>query len=493
MRILFLATLAVGTTAGWAEEIVGNLGDPGVSVGVADHLIVSGERVEGDNGQVTDGVFLHEADVTAEYEKFRVGIKFSNSLIPDTSDDRYRPFNLEKKLARLRLDQWDIAAGDTHHELGKGLALSLYNDPAFGVNNTLEGASIRYTPRNVQVGAFGGRINSLTAPVAINPVGNTLIGRDVWLAGGAIQGNLSDTYRLGTHYFAAFNKPNGQDFDKRWQTLGAYVERRGLMDGLSFYAESNVLLSTRLSDEGDVNQPNAYATYASMDYFPMPWRFTVEVKDYRNYRFEFRRAPALEYDLVETLNTEDVSATRLAIERRFFGLQGRGRLSHLVGEDRIKDGIFHHTVATSELPGPGRSKLQLQSGYRWMTGKENMIHAGVSAKLPTYGPQSIELGVRRQLMRQNLDFLPTERDLTNVDVTYNFSSKFNLSVGYEYLPTNDPIDGAHFANAGANLKLGQLASRAFVGQTSGGTQCSGGVCRNVPPFTGAMLESTYRF
>ena len=40
---------------------------------------------------------------------------------------------------------------------------------------------------------------------------------------------------------------------------------------------------------------------------------------------------------------------------------------------------------------------------------------------------------------------------------------------------------------------GGLVSKAFIGKTSGGTLCSGGVCRVVPPYTGAMLETTYVF
>ena len=34
--------------------------------------------------------------------------------------------------------------------------------------------------------------------------------------------------------------------------------------------------------------------------------------------------------------------------------------------------------------------------------------------------------------------------------------------------------------------------RLFVGQTPGGLICSGGVCRQVPPFEGGLLELVLR-
>ena len=127
-----------------------------------------------------------------------------------------------------------------------------------------------------------------------------------------------------------------------------------------------------------------------------------------------------------------------------------------------------------------------------MPAKNNLAHISSKLSFPTFRRQSIEVVALKQFQRKDF-VLGTSEDRSLLELTYTFSDALNSTVGYEYIPTNSDSVGKHFANVGAGLKQGALSSRCFLGQTSGGTRCSGGVCRVVPPYTGAMLETTYTF
>jgi hypothetical protein len=62
--------------------------------------------------------------------------------------------------------------GDSLQEFGRGVSLSLYKDDVFGIYNTVQGAAIHGQSEELEGTIFGGRINGLNAPVALNPLAN---------------------------------------------------------------------------------------------------------------------------------------------------------------------------------------------------------------------------------------------------------------------------------------------------------------------------------
>lgn len=463
-----------------------------VSITATDHAVISGEQPDGDPTQPYSSYWMNEARIRAQLRQLSVSVQFANQLTADTTGNRYHPFVLEKSALRWESPLWEVVAGDNHQEFGKGIALALYADNTFGIDNTLQGLSVKYGSKDWSVSALGGKLHSLAAPVAINPEDNPLKDRDVYLAGGSFEGKLSSDMKAGGHYLLALNKPFTENgFDKQWQTVGATYSKNGLLDGWDVYAESNVLFSRSLGKSSE-SLPNGYGSYASIVWAPLPWQFKLEGKDYREYRFDFRRPPTLEEDVVQTLNTQDVSASRLTTEHHFVLGQSMIRGSFLYGYDRIKQSWIHHAVAGGKFPGPYHLKNEVNVGYRWLPGEAALTHAGIKTKIATFKSQSVELGFRKQVDRINLSFLPTTEDRNIFDATYNFSSAFSLSGGLELIPTNNATNQT-FASVGAVAKLDAFVGKAFIGKTSGGTQCSGGVCRRVPPYSGAYVESTYTF
>lgn len=467
----------------------------GFHLSSTDHLIFSNAKDPDDPGASPTNVLMHENTLRGDYAQYSLGINFTNRFTTDGPKDIVAPFTLEKKTLTAEWDDWKVELGDSHQELGRGIALALYRDPVFGIDNTLEGASVRFHPSGLDMQGFIGRVNALRAPVAVNPaVVTALVGNEIYMTGGQFRANVTQDVKAGGHYLLSTNRPlSSLRFDKRWHTGGAVVAVDNIVDGLDFYGESNLLV-TQLLTELIPDPANGYASYGSITWSQAQWKTKLEVKDYRNFLYDLRRPPTLEDDVVITQNTSDVSAARLWLEHRFEETRTSVYASYMGGEDREAfHSPLHHGLIGTKFQALGRNEFELKGGYRTLPGKERLSHAGLKTKWHTARGQALEVEGRVYRRDYNLRFSPTLDDRYQLFLTYTFSERFNASLGYELVPTNPESAGRNFANAGATYKTGGLTAKAFVGQTSGGVLCSGGVCRQVPAYTGAMLETTYVF
>ncbi len=435
---------------------------------------------------------LHENKVSAEFKDVQADLTFTNRWNPNGNKENNSFFTVEKKTLSHAWSDGKVEAGDSHQELGRGIALSLYRDSAFGVDNTLEGVALKQSLGQVKVSALAGRINSLNNPVALNPITNPLLNRNVWLAGAQSTVKATKDVEIGGHYLFSANKPNdASDIDKKWHTAGIVLACNGLANAIDLYGETNVLL-TEGAGANQVSYPTGNGSYLSAAWSEESWRVKAEVKDYRKFYYDFRRPPTLEDDVVVTLNTQDVTAARFAVERGL-GLKTNVYASFLAGHDRIEEGDLRHGIIGGKWLGPLRSAFEAKLGYRWVVGHSNLTHGGLKLKVPTFKGQSAEFEYRKQIGNKDLNRYRIIEDRNQTTVGYNFNEQWNAGVGYEFLPTAPPEAQAHFFNVNGTYKTGAFITKAFVGQTSGGTLCSAGVCRQVPPFSGAYLEGTYQF
>jgi hypothetical protein len=274
--------------------------------------------------------------------------------------------------------------------------------------------------------------------------------------------------------------------DHAWHTVGtSYHHDNPWPDG-DLYVETNLLSGMRYSTDGDTPSKQGAGSYITVSWVPSPWKFTLSAKDYRGYEYEFRRPPTLEEDVVASINNESVAATKLGIER-VFGAHALS-LSTLYGYDGlIRTQIYHGVVG-------GRMRLipvtlEWKTGYRDLPTDSNLTHASIGLKIPTFSVQSLDIMLRKQIERRFLSLLPSHEDRNVTEVTYRFSSRWNAGAGLEFVPTNAEELGRYFGNLSASYASGDLTVRAFLGQTSGGTRCSAGVCRRIPPFSGGSIEA----
>ncbi len=430
-----------------------------------------------------------ETTLRAESGAFSGSVVLSNRFAIAATDGADIPVFLEKKYVSFENDQWQIVAGDSHQELGRGIALALFRDEVLGIDYTVEGAAARFQPHGGDFRVFGGRARALQSPVALIPFQSPLFQRNIWLAGAEAKFKSQAT-QMGAHYLLTINQPQGLTPDKRWHTLGLSVNATGFAPGWDIYLETNGMSPEPLLS-GTARGSIAWGSYGSLIYAPGEWKFKVEFKDYRNYSYDFRRPPTLEEDIVTSLNFSDVTAARFWAERKF-GLYNQMRASLLWGEDRVVKASLRHAVASAKWR-TGETSWEGRLGYRWLLQYSDLLHGDIKAKVPTLGGQFLELGYRKLHGFNNLSSFTVLDDRNFLDLAYTFSAHWGVNLGLEYVPSNPVAVGQYFANAGAVVKVDAFSSRLFVGNTSGGPQCSGGICRMVPAYSGFMLEGAYTF
>lgn len=463
-----------------------------------DHLLIASKKDPSDPNSEPSQQLMHENRLGAETGPYRMGIHFTNKLYLNNqgaaNSSNNKPFTLEKKHLTAEFSNWDIQLGDSYQEIGKGIALSLYQDDVFGLNNTLEGASIKYRPKGFEVMGFAGRLNAITSPVAVFSFENPIKNRNVWLMGSSVGGNPWEGAKITGHYLLALNTPtNYSGYDKTWTTIGTTIQQNNLFPAGEGYAEVNALISHVRVSGRDTVLPTGWGAYSSISWAPAPWKVKWEGKLYEDYVFEFRRPPTLEEDIVETTNTSRVVGSKWAADYRINAGKGTVGGSYLVAYDRMTQAPIHHWVGSGKYKVSSIIELEGKSGYRTSPNRNWLAHASFKGKLKTFKGQWLELGYRKQYGRIKLDLLPATEDRNAIDFSYVFSERISTGLGYEYLPENAPEFGKHFANVSTSLRFGALAAKAMLGQTSGGTLCSAGICRQVPAFTGAQVETTYSF
>lgn len=498
LRWVWAASFSLSAAA--AENVASlDSGDlfPPVHFTSQDHLLLLNKQNPSDLEATASQQFLHENRMGLESGPFRLGIHFSNRFLLNQSTATSltdKPFTLEKKSLTGEWDQWEVRLGDSYQELGKGIALSLYQDDIFGINNTLEGGSVKFHSRGLEALGFAGRVNAITSPVAVYALENPVKDRTVWLFGASVGGRpLADT-KVSAHYLLALNQPNHYEgYDKTWTTVGATVQRSEPEDAVEAYGEVNALFRHINVSGDDREMPRGWGAYTALSWAPSPLKVKWETKLYEQFDFEFRRPPTLEEDVVETINTQNVAATKWLADYRLADGAVTVGASYLWGYDKVTSAPIHHWVSNGKWKISSRVEVEGKGGYRTSPERHWMAHASLKTKVRTFKGQFAEVGLRKQYSRIKLDLLPTTEDRNAVDLSYVFSERVSSNLGYEYLPENDAASGQHFANLGATVHFGALSAKGLIGRTSGGTLCSGGVCRQVPAYSGALVETTYTF
>jgi hypothetical protein len=299
---------------------------------------------------------------------------------------------------------------------------------------------------------------------------------------------------VGAHGFYAANRMNGANrFDKEWAGIGASLGAADLVPGLEMYVEVNALAPRILSSRA-APLPLGWGNYGLVTYSDGPWRWKLEGRDYRSMNFDFRRPPHLEEDVVMSVNIQDATSSRLQLERRFGASKRSSMLaSGAVGSDRFQKSDFYHLVLGGNYSLSSKTELQWRGGYRGFPDQQRLRHIQSRIKAKLAPGEALEFGFKKIYSETGLHFLPSLEDRNYFDVSYSFSPEWSLSLGYEHVPTNPEEVGVNFFNVGSRVAMGSLQARAFLGQTSGGPQCSAGVCRVVPAFSGGYAEATYSF
>ncbi|HJL03603.1 MAG TPA: DUF6029 family protein [Polyangiaceae bacterium LLY-WYZ-15_(1-7)] len=457
----------------------------------------------------------------------------------DCIDDDLR---LERFTAHVEHEGLTIDAVDSYAVLGRGIALSMRRVDILGVDTSLRGGQVAYDRDRVFVRVLGGAAN----PQNLDP--QTLLirrepvdrlrgspfsepGERDWIVGGeaGVRLGADADVELGVHGQRVWFARN--EVAERRTTVdvaGWSLSLPALADGkLTLYGELNALQRRRDNDLIEDEESTGYAVYAQAQLQLGSLTVLTEWKDYSNYIVAetnrtaqthriYSAAPTLERDAERPRALYNTRGGRLQVDYGF--LPGPWSLSvnalvygHAEDEDvdpfdgilvthgyariqKVNDAVGEDEIGwTFEVVGGARRESYLQSPFADVNKWEldwRVFHVQVDAGL-VIGRHSLEMTfIHRDERLRNFALVDYERG--QLAFTYSWAGKLRVSPVLNW-NTENRDNPAFYPGIEARYDfLEGSFLRLFYGRTPGGRICSGGVCRDVPPFEGGIAEVVLR-
>ncbi len=445
----------------------------------------------------------------------------------------------ERMTLRWEHESWNIELGDAQVVLGRGIALSFRKVDLLGVDNALRGGHIR-----LDDGHFRARLHvGMANPQNQDPITlGVLPEPEDMIAVGAIGVTFGpdDAYVFGLHGGRIWfmDDAGSANQQRAIEMAGWTLEAPSLAAGsLALYLEANAMRRTETVLNLGTSTQFGRAVYASAQYTDGSFTLLLEWKDYRNFLIAPSLTEANAWRIYSAApNAEFVGPQRLraignqrgaALRADFAFLPGpwsfsaNGTVFGLAEEAEIDPwaGVLvkHGWLTLTRRQEYGESitwSVDFQGGYR----HENLLRANgpltsgafdrelthVQAELTIgSGEHSFDISADHRWEDARLgttdDF---ERfEIGGVALTYSLNVQLTLSLNLRWSNQNAAVvtsraaraynflGGVYFPSIEArwNFDPGTFL-RLFFGSTPGGRICSGGVCRDVPPFEGALLQ-----
>jgi len=429
---------------------------------------------------------------------------FSNRPDAPASPSAYRnDARLERITLAHTMGDAQFTLGDSHLQLGRGIALSLRRVDELGSDQALRGGGMGWQGDVFSARAFAGvtnlaNLDAVTQRHMRDP-------NDV-LAGASA---IVHVGRADVSVHGLYLRPNESQFpaiaDQDHTTLGgAYVDLP-LTDWLSLYVEGAIeqYRVIKSIDRGT-------AAYAAADVdlqfvsllFEGLYLDKFEVMgssdDLLNKRIAYNQPPTLERIDQEVLDNRDVRGGRVKLSRAFLDgslvLYTSGMLRRFGLENAAMNAV-HGYGGFEYTYGGGRSRWYASAGYR----EERMADDGRLEKTMAHGetdwvqsiggPWALHLTVGHE--QRTLGEHPYERGTTLLGFDRAGWGSLMAEVGYD----TQYKDRQQLFLAGilAWTTADWMTVKAVVGSQRGGIKCIGGVCRDFPAFSGARLEATMQY
>ncbi len=461
------------------------------------------------------------------------------------NDLRVERFTAHWEHQGLKLD-----AVDSYAVLGRGIALSMRRVDILGVDTALRGGQAAYQHEGFYMKLLGGNANpqnldpqtlTLRRQPVDRPRGGLFTSPEVrdWIVGGEAGVRLGPHQELevGFHALKVWFADTGagavpQSVDV--QVGGFHLSAPALIDGkLILYGEVNIAerYVDRLSDFAEDDLRSGYAIYGSAQLRLGSLAVLLEWKDYSDYMVAqspttgevhriYSAAPTLELDMERPRALHNARGGRLQVDYGFAPSAWSASFNALV--------YAHAEEEAGELPDPfdgilvthGYARIQkindtvgagkigwtfdLVLGAR----RETALHEGVlspgQGELDwrvyhgqidagiVIGQHSLELTIihRSEHMYSGGRYVDFVRGTSSL--TWSYAGRFRLSPTLNWNTENSTNPSLY---PGAEARVDFLEGsfvRVFGGRTPGGRVCSGGVCRDVPPFEGLLAEVVLR-
>lgn len=478
---------------------------PRVSIGLSEALLArqftDQEAVDDRGGRGSQ--ILSQLDLTATRGGTLLGLRADAGL-------DFPPAATEARLAKAFLEQtgrgWSARLGDFHLSLGRGLVFSLLKvfekeGLEHVVDTTVRGARASFTSGRLSGLAFGGWIERADdAAVSDRAAGAGL----EWRAWGEA--------RLGLNAVAAGLEP-GSVFNNRSAGLASLsLSVPSLPGGAGFYGELALL---RRREHGAAESVAGHGLYLQSSYRRGRLLASFEIKDYRDFNFEYARPPLLEseeLDLLADQFAEDRSGVRGAALRLDHFWPKSEALAY-IRLSRLEDAparharygrykrLIDHVYGGFEKKFRGGGYLHALAGWRreradseaFLATDGETLHGQVNAAWPLGGRLSLEADWKRKSFRGAAYDYSEDRAALSLHASPRWVAAALWERSDE--PAVALLTGrSRWAGLQLEWKAGStLFLRVFAGSSKGSVKCAGGVCKALPPFSGLRIEALVRY
>lgn len=460
---------------------------------------------------------------------------------PERSENCYIEGDLRPERFSLRWErgEYRLEAGDARLIMGRGIALAFRKEDLLGLDNSLQGGHFAFTGDRVRFDAHGGVAN----PQNLDPIDLRILDtpRD-WVIATSAAATVGADYGLtfGGQYVRVWfeDDDNSSNVDRSVDVFGWFAEMPALLDGqLSLYVEADAMLRRQtFSFTGDEARTSGRAVYGSAQVQTERVTLLAEWKDYDDFLVApsvlegnvwrvYNSSPTVEIDGPQRIRGQaNHRGGSLRFDYAFMPGPWSFRVQQVAyglaeeaGENPW-DGVFvtHSAVGLTRRQEWGDDytwDFDILVGYRRETYlhdpispdidrgdlDQRMIHGALSASLAS-GDHAFELSADHRGETERRLML-ADFQQGGVSLTYSWGVKLAATATLRWSDENTFVtrerqDGIYGFVGGeyypsVELKWifspGTFAS-VFAGATPGGRLCSGGVCRDVPPFEGISLQ-----
>lgn len=400
---------------------------------------------------------------------------------PNTTLDRGTA-RVYKRYLKLDAGHWNLQAGDFNTMLGRGLVLSVIQNPAILLEETVDGLDARFRAGRLELHALGGTVTTEKQD-------------ESWrVAGGEATVEYLPDQRLGVRAATVqdgrlppFPPPVGLR-----QCRSVSLSGQDRSGAFSYYGEKGRM------DFRDQQLPpwpvpvdprQGDGAYGNFSWHHRAWFLMAESKNYKNFDNGLNNPPLADRDTEQT-NKYDGAGRRLYAQYSFqdpdltlFASAGAYREGYGGELDHGND-----VYGGFKLQDFGRLDLACTYGLRTVQYPEKRTDATLTWRFTA----AWSLGL---ILRDKRNRPAGSDPYEETDLTVQLACSPRFSVFLLQQRSSVPVfDSTRLYQAGARVNLARDSYlEGSAGKLRGGEVCAGGQCVTLPPFKGWRLAAHLRF
>ncbi len=458
-----------------------------------------------------------------EIKKFNIGVQYELFEPPMRGyPEKLKGHNLTQYFASFATDNFAITLGSFYEQLGSGLMFRSYEERALGINTSLRGVNVRYSPANwASFKVFGGqprRYLEYADALYVGTDGDFNItkmwnaaGEYSWSVGGAwllryntktfeksADSSYTHLYSIRTCFNNEHLNINAEYTSKglsQTNTPKGYVAQRGdafLVNvdlNWNGFAISNVFRRIEHMDFRVDGKPES--AYISMNYIPaLTKQHKYTLPSLYPHLANAEGEIGGQSDVFWEINPSWIGKYPLKLSLNASWYRSLGENTQQTMPFWGKEGTDLFREISIELEKKLSGNVKTNIAFYLQEKHEDTQKTSFISVCDLLCKINRKISVRAEFQHMNTDMKDKSWIYSMLEVGVAPNWMFFVSDLYNY---GAETNKEHFSNGGISFSYKSLRSAVSYGKTRAGIQCVGGICRIIPEYTGANISISYVF